>query len=202
MTHVLPELLRLDRILVKERLGFFRLADCYDLFDPDSGRSVGVCQEAPPWYSHVLRLVVNKRMLPTVVDVRPDGLQQPLFRIRRGFRLFRAVVQIEDGIGRPIGSLRSKVLSFRLEFTVLDNAKREIAKVQGDWKGWNFQLTSASGAALGTITKKWAGIGKELFTSADNYMVELSETRSDEAKIRTMLLAAAMAIDICFKEKG
>lgn len=202
MTHVLPDLLRLDRILVKERLGFFRLADCYDLFDPDSGRSVGLCEETPPWFSYALRLVVSKRMLPTVVDVRPEGLQQPLFRIRRGFRLFRSVVQIEDGIGRPIGSLRSKVLSFRLEFAVLDTTGREIAKVQGDWKGWNFQLTSASGESLGTITKKWAGIGKELFTSADNYMVELAETRSGDAKVRTMLLAAAMAIDICFKEKG
>lgn len=199
---MLPDLLRLNRILVKERLGFFKLADCYDLFDPDTGRSVGVCQEAPPWFSHVLRLVVNKRMLPTMVEVRPDGLQQPLFRIRRGFKLFRSVVRIEDGIGRPVGTLRSKLLTFRLEFAVLDVSGREIAKVTGDWKGWNFQLTSASGDALGTITKKWAGIGKELFTSADNYMIELSESRSDDAKIRTMLLAAALAIDICFKENG
>lgn len=202
MTHSLPDLLRLNRILVKERLGFFRLADCYDLFDPDSGRSVGVCQEAPPWYSHLLRLVLSKVVLPTVVEVRPDGLQQPLFRIRRGFRLFRAVVQIEDGIGRPIGSLRSKLLRLRLEFSVFDNSKREIAKVTGDWKGWNFQLTATSGEILGTITKKWAGIGKELFTSADNYIVELSETRSDDDKVRTMLLAAALAIDICYKERG
>ena len=202
MTHSLPDLLRLNRILVKERLGFFRLADCYDLFDPDSGRSVGVCQEAPPWYSHLLRLVLSKVVLPTVVEVRPDGLQQPLFRIRRGFRLFRAVVQIEDGIGRPIGSLRSKLLRLRLEFSVFDNSKREIAKVTGDWKGWNFQLTATSGEILGTITKKWAGIGKELFTSADNYIVELSEARSDDDKVRTMLLAAALAIDICYKEKG
>jgi len=202
LTHSLPDLLRLNRILVKERLGFFRLADCYDLFDPDSGRSVGVCQEAPPWYSHLLRLVLSKVVLPTVVEVRPDGLQQPLFRIRRGFRLFRAVVQIEDGIGRPIGSLRSKLLRLRLEFSVFDNSKREIAKVTGDWKGWNFQLTATSGEILGTITKKWAGIGKELFTSADNYIVELSETRSDDDKVRTMLLAAALAIDICYKERG
>lgn len=195
-------MLQLNRILVKERVGLFKLADCYDLFDPDSGRSVGVCQELPPWYSHVLRFVVNKLMLPTVVEVRPEGRKQPLFRIRRGFKLFRAVVQVEDGIGRPLGTLRSKLLSFRLEFTVLDTRGTEIAKVSGDWKGWNFQLVGPKGDVLGTITKKWAGIGKELFTSADNYMIELAESKQDDAKVRTMLLAAALAIDICFKEKG
>ena len=199
---MLPDLLTLDRILVKERVGFFRLADCYDLFDPDSGRSVGVCQETPPWYSHVLRLLVSKLMLPTLVEVHPEGLQQPLIRIRRGFRLFRSVVGIEDGIGRPLGTLRSRVLTFRLEFAVLDTTGREIARVQGDWKGWRFELTSSSGEALGTIAKKWAGIGKELFTSADNYMIELAPSRADDAKVRTMLLAAALAIDLCFKEKG
>jgi len=195
-------MLQLNRILVKERVGLFKLADCYDLFDPDSGRSVGVCQELPPWYTHVLRLVVNKLMLPTVVEVVPEGRTQPLFRIRRGFKLFRSVVQVEDGIGRPLGTLRSKLLSFRLEFAVLDTTGKEIAKVNGDWKGWNFQLVSPKGEVLGTITKKWAGIGKELFTSADNYMIELSEGKQDEAKSRSMLLAAALAIDICFKENA
>ena len=195
-------MLQLNRILVKERVGLFKLADCYDLFDPDSGRPVGICQEVPPWYSHVLRFVVNKLMLPTMVEVRPDGRTQPLFRIRRGFKLFRSVVQVEDGLGRPLGTLRSKLLSFRLEFAVLDTKGAQIAKVSGDWKGWNFQLTSPSGEVLGTITKKWAGIGKELFTSADNYMIELPGGQADDAKIRTMLLAAALAIDICFKENA
>ncbi|MEN9308802.1 MAG: hypothetical protein RL173_2734 [Fibrobacterota bacterium] len=195
-------MLQLNRILVKERVGLFKLADCYDLFDPDSGRSVGVCQELPPWYTHVLRLVVNKLMLPTVVEVLPEGRTQPLFRIRRGFKLFRSVVQVEDGIGRPLGTLRSKILSFRLEFAVLDSMGKEIAKVNGDWKGWNFQLVSPKGEVLGTITKKWAGIGKELFTSADNYMIELAEGKQDDTKSRSMLLAAALAIDICFKENA
>ncbi len=195
-------MLQSNRILVKEQVGLLKLADRYDLFDPETGRSLGRCQEAPPWYSYVLRFLVNKIMLPTVVDVVPEGRAQPLFRIRRGFRLFRAVVQVEDALGRPIGTLRSKILSFKIDISVLDAQQRQIARVTGDWKGWNFNLVSPTGEALGTITKKWAGVGKELFTSADNYMIELAENKNGDNKVRTMLLAAALAIDICFKEKG
>lgn len=195
-------MLQSNRILVKEQVGLLKLADRYDLFDPETGRSLGRCQEAPPWYSYALRFLVNKIMLPTVVDVIPEGRAQPLFRIRRGFRLLRAVVQVEDGLGRPIGTLRSKLLSFKIDISVLDTQERQIARVTGDWKGWNFNLVSPSGEALGTIAKKWAGVGRELFTSADNYMIELADNKSGDNKVRTMLLAAALAIDICFKEKG
>jgi len=193
-------ILKQDRILVKEQVGLFKLSDRYDLFDPDTGKQVGICQEIPPWYSHLLRLLINKTMLPTVVEVREDGSNQVLFRIRRGFRLLRAVVQVEDANGRLLGTLRSKVLSFRLEFSVLDSKGADIAKVSGDWKGWNFQLLGPNGSVLGTIAKKWAGIGKELFTSADNYMIELVDSTRDDVRSRSMLLAGALAIDICFKE--
>ena len=193
-------MLNLNRILVKEQVGLFKLVDRYDLFDPETSRQVGHCQEKPGWYVHVLRLLINKRLLPTVVEVVPEGRPAPLFRIRRGFRLFRAVVQVEDAGGKLLGTLRSKVLSFKIDIGVLDSQEREIARVQGDWKGWNFKLVSPQGQELGTITKKWAGIGKELFTSADNYLIELAEDKSGDNKIRTILLAAALAIDICFKE--
>ena len=41
----------------------------------------------------------------------------------------------------------------------------------------------ADGNEMGTITKKWAGIGKELFTSADNYIISLDEDPGPEKAI-------------------
>jgi hypothetical protein len=76
-----------------------------------------------------------------------------------------------------------------------------VAQVKGDWKGWNFQLLDANGGELGVITKKWAGIGRELFTSADNYMISLSDATGIHAGNVVLLLAAGLAIDVVFKEK-
>ena len=50
------------------------------------------------------------------------------------------------------------------------------------------------------VTKKWAGIGKEFFTSADNYMLEISSSVPANHPIRQLILAAVMCIDMVLKE--
>jgi Scramblase len=59
----------------------------------------------------------------------------------------------------------------------------------------------SAGRELGTVTKKWAGIGKELFTSADTYLIALSDAAPSGANQVALLLAAGLAIDVVFKEK-
>jgi len=51
------------------------------------------------------------------------------------------------------------------------------------------------------VTKKWAGIGKELFTTADNYVISLNETAGRNQESVAMLLAAGLAVDTVYKEK-
>jgi uncharacterized protein YxjI len=72
-----------------------------------------------------------------------------------------------------------------------------VAEVKGDWKGWTFTFLGPDGREIGSVTKKWAGVGKELFTSADNYMITLQEVSPANA---SLLLAAGIAIDVVFKE--
>jgi hypothetical protein len=69
--------------------------------------------------------------------------------------------------------------------------------VKGDWKGWNFRLLDVTGREMGIVTKKWAGLGRELFTNSDQYIIEVKESSASNA----LLLAAALAIDIVFKER-
>jgi hypothetical protein len=66
------------------------------------------------------------------------------------------------------------------------------------WKGWNFRFLDKSENEIGAITKKWAGIGKELFTSADNYMIALNQEPEPAKAI--LLLAAGLAVDVIYKE--
>ena len=184
--------------VVKERVALMKLVGAYDLLDPQTGQSIGVALEEPPGIVKYLRLLVNNKWLPTTVNVYEREGAPPVLTIHRGVALFRPRVHVHAG-GHDIGFFQAKVLSIGPSFRIFDAQENEIGLVKGDWKGWNFQLLSPSGAVLGRVAKKWAGLAKELFTTADTYVIDLADTsRPDVAQL---LLAAGLAIDTVFKEK-
>ncbi len=188
---------------IREHVGLLKLSDTYDILDPQSQEQIGIAKEKPGSLILLLRFLVNKQMLPTKVFVYEGANHEDetklLFSIQRGFSLFRSKVNVCDTQGRMVGWLRSKAFSFGGGFYVFDTADHEIAHVKGDWKGWNFRFLDKSENELGTITKKWAGIGKELFTSADNYILALNQDPTPEQAI--LLLAAGLAVDVIYKER-
>jgi uncharacterized protein YxjI len=192
----------LDRktYVVKERTGFMKLASAYDLLDPESGQSIGVALEEPPGIVKYLRLLVNNRWLPTVVNVYEREGQPAVLSIRRGVALFRPKVHVWAG-GRELGYFQPKMISIGPSFRIFDLQGAEIGTVKGDWKGWNFQLLSPSGEELGRVAKKWAGLLKEAFTTADTYVISLSDAAASRRDVAHLLLAAGLAIDTVFKEK-
>lgn len=194
----------LDRrvFLVKEQVSFLRLTDRYDIFDPESGEQIGVAREQISGAMKALRLLVNKALLPTSIVISEDESSDPVITITRGVAFLRSKVVVMDEHGNQVGYFKSKLFSLGGGFTVHNPAGEQIADVKGDWKGWDFQLLDQSGNQLGRVKKKWAGAMKEIFTSADNYVIELNESIGTNPGLAALLLAAGLAIDIVFKEKA
>jgi uncharacterized protein YxjI len=188
---------------IREHVGLLKLSNTYDILDPETGNQIGIAREKPGGLILALRFLINKRLLPTRVFVYEGSDSEDesrlLFSIRRGFSFMRAMVTIIDSSGNTAGRLLSKMFSIGGAFRVLDTQGTEVALVKGDWKGWNFTFTDAGGNEIGTITKKWAGLGKELLTSADNYVIALNETAPQSGA--TLLLAAGLAVDTVYKSR-
>lgn len=194
-------MLHLTQYLVREHVGVLRIKDAYDILDPRDGSLVGEAREIVPGWVVALRFLLNKQMLPTTVEIRDAAAGRVVVRLRRGFTLFRAKVWIEGGDGGRLGWFRSKILSLGGGFLVFDMQGERFAEVKGDWKGWNFRFLGADGAEMGTVSKQWAGLGKELFTSADNYVIAVKDAGPAQAACNTLLLAAGIAIDTIYKER-
>lgn len=196
-------MLNRKRFFVREHVGFIKLSDTYDILDPETKTHIGIAKEKPGTLIHVLRFLVNKKLLPTKVFIYEgsnfEDESKLLFSIQRGFTLLRPKINICDGRGNLVGWLKSKLFSFGGAFRVYDALGNEVFLVKGDWKGWNFRFLDMTENEIGTITKKWAGIGKELFTSADNYIISLNQ-EPNPAKVM-LLLAAGLAVDTVYKEK-
>jgi uncharacterized protein YxjI len=190
--------------VMKERVGFMKLTDVYDILDPQSGAPIGVAKEEPNPWAKWLRLIIKKALMPTVINVyegAEGASSTPVLSIRRGVALLRPKV-IVSANGRVIGYFQAKAFSLGGAFRMFDPSDAEVGLVKGDWKGWNFQMLGTNGEELGRVTKKWAGLGKELFTNADTYVIALSETNVVRPNIAPLLLAAGIAIDTVYKEKS
>lgn len=193
----MPHLLDYRRLFVRERVAVIKLTDTYDLLDPDTKAVVGVARENVSGLIKFFRLLIDKSLMPTTVEIATGENQPPVLFIKRNVGFLRKKVTVFDSHGGQLGYFKSKILSLGGGFLVFSPDGQQFADVKGDWKGWNFRFLDASGHEMGLVTKKWAGLGKELFTSADNYIVEIKEGTSNNA----LLLAAAIAIDTVLKEK-
>lgn len=193
-------MLNRQQYFIREHVGLMKLSDVYDILDPATKVKIGEAREEISGLVKLLRLLIHKQLMPTRVAVyegADEGSRKLVFSIRRGVMLFRTRVEVIDAAGRQVGYFRSKLLSLGGAFRVFTSDDKEIALVKGDWKGWNFRFLSGE-TEIGVITKKWAGLGKELFTSADNYLISING--QPDATINLLLLAAGLAVDTVLKE--
>ena len=189
---------------IKEHTGLLKLSDAYDILGPETNTKIGLAQEKPHPLVIILSFFISKSHLPTRVEIiqnpneRGEGVC--VVEIKRGITLLRSKVDVLIK-GQPAGYFKSKLFSLGGGFWVYDIQDNKVAEVRGDWKGWNFKLLDSKEKELGTVTKKWAGIGKELFTSADNYIISIKPGITDNQNTKGLLLAAGFAIDTIYKEK-
>lgn len=195
-------LLSRNRFFIKEQVGFLKTTDVYDILDPETQQQVGTAREVPGSLVAVLRWFISKKLMPTTVEVREAESERLAFTIYRPMQMFRARVEVRDPEGQMVGYFKSKLFSIGGGFWVYDKKDQQFAEIKGSWTGWNFQFLTPQGEELGVVTKKWAGLGKELFTSADNYIVSISDDLADQPVAKMLLLAAALAIDIVYYEEN
>ena len=185
--------------LVKEHVGMFKAANNYDIHDPQTGDLLMECREERlNFLTKLFRFTDYKRMTPFDIQIRtPDG--QQLIRITRGISLLLSSVSVFDENDQLIGGFKQKFFSIGGAFNVLDANDHPVCTLQGKWTGWDFKFMGGE-TEFAHITKKWGCIGKELFTSADNYALEISEAVPADHMARQLILAAVMCIDMVLKE--
>ena len=191
--------LQRNAFFVKEHVGLFKAANNYDVLDPQTGQIVLLCREDDlGFFTRILRFTDYKRMTPFDMRIKaPDG--STVVRVTRGVSFFVSNVQVRDGEDRVVGGFKQKFFSIGGRFAVLDAQDQPVCTLQGNWTGWDFKFVTG-GTVLAQVTKKWAGLGKELFTSADNYMLTVADSVRPDDPRRLLLLAAVMSIDMVLKE--
>jgi uncharacterized protein YxjI len=184
---------------VKEHVGLFKAANNFDILNPETRQVVLTCREPRlGLFSKIFRFTDYKRMTPFDIEVAtPDGVR--VLSVRRGISLFLSKVKVFDAQDRQIGGFSQKLFSIGGAFNVLDAHDQPVCALKGKWTGWDFSFVQGE-RKLARVTKKWAGLGKELLTTADNYVLEIDPSVPANDPLRPLILAAVLCIDMVLKE--
>ena len=182
---------------IDEKVNLFKFENCYQIYD-DNGRNIGSIRQKLSTGQKMLRLLLNKAMLPFLLEIKDsDEILQA--SISRGWTFFMSKIMIHDAQGREIGTVQQKFKFFKPTFKIFNNFNVQISEITGDWKAWNFVIKDNSGLQIGVITKKWAGAMKEIFTTADKYNVSIDPKYSNNEN-KIAILSSAITIDMVLKE--
>jgi uncharacterized protein YxjI len=193
------EVLNRNLFFIREEPGLLRPANNCDILDPETGRVIMECREQDlKGIRLFLRFSEMKRTTPFDIRVRtPDG--QPVLSVRRGVPIVVSMVRVFDEDDVLLGGFRQKLFSVSGAFDVLDAADQPVCRIKGGFSGWNFAFLGPDDVELAHVTKKWAGLGKELFTSADDYVLQIDEVVPRDSAIRQLILASVICISLIVK---
>lgn len=170
-----------------------------DMMDPQSGELLLACRERKPGrLTRLFRFSDFKRTTPFDIRVSdPTGKQ--LLRIVRGVPVCFSRVRVYDESDVLIGIFRQRMFTFSGAFDVLDAAENPVCHLRGGLMGWSFRFLTPDGTELAHVTKRWAGLGQELFTSADDYMLQIDDAVPPNSTIRHLILASVLCVGIVVK---
>lgn len=184
---------------IKEHVGMFKAANNFDIYNPESQEVIMNCREENlGFFTKLFRFTGYKRMTPFNIVIKSNSGDKVL-TIKRGLSLFISNVEVFDENDHLVGQFKQKFFSIGGKFNVFDAKDQHLCTLKGKWTSWDFKFLKDE-VELAHVSKKWAGIGKELFTSADNYILEVSKEVPSDHPIRIMILAAVMCIDMVLKE--
>ncbi len=168
------DILSRNLYLVKEHVGMFKAANNYDIYAPETGAKIMECrEESLGIFTKILRFTDYKRMTPFDIQIKTQGGRQ-IVRVKRGISVFLSKVEVLDENDKVIGLFKQKFFSIGGAFNLLDVDETPVCSLKGKWTGWNFRFLNGE-IELATVSKKWSGVGKEFFTSADNYVLQISD---------------------------
>lgn len=192
-----PAFFESNEYFIDEKIGFLKFHNEYKVYDNTATPVGRIVQRVSGWHKF-LRLFLNKAMFPFTLEI-VDNNEKVLVSIKRGWTFWLSKITIQDSTGTPTGYIKQKFKLLKPRFQILDAHNTQIAEINGDWKAWHFNITDATGNQIGTVNKKWAGIAKEFFTSADKYYVSIDpQYAEDQNKVN--IVATAITIDMVLKE--
>ncbi|MCF6735581.1 phospholipid scramblase-related protein [Blastococcus sp. KM273129] len=192
-----PSLYDQPVLLVNQRTKLVELTNEYAVLDGNGQQIGAVVQVGQSGLRKAVRFVSNlDQFLTHRLEVR--DARGPVLVLTRPAKLVRSRVVVERPDGAPVGEIVQANVFGRIRFDLVADGALVGAIQAENWRAWDFAITDAAGVEIARITKKWEGLARTMFTTADRYVV-LVHYRLPEP-LASMVIAAALTVDTALKQ--
>jgi uncharacterized protein YxjI len=182
---------------VSQKTKLIELTNEYAVFDGQGQQIGAVVQVGQSTLKKAVRFVSNlDQFLTHRLEVRDAS--GPVLVLTRPAKLVKSRLLVERTDGVPIGEIVQANVFGRIRFDLVANGRLVGAIRAENWRAWDFAITDAAGTEVARITKKWEGLARTLFTTADRYVV-LVHYRLPEP-LASMVIASALTVDTALKQ--
>ena len=195
----MSELLQRDVLVINQRAKLFEMTNEYRITD-EAGTQVGtIREEGQSAAKKALRLFSNLDQFMTHKLAVYDASGTKVLEMVRPRKIMKSTVHITDGAGREAGRIVQQNVMGKKRFGLEGPGGVAIGSINAEnWRAWDYAILDPRGTEVGRITKKWAGLLKEGFTTADNYVLQVTGTVSPE--LRLVMVASAAGVDLALKQ--
>jgi uncharacterized protein YxjI len=185
-------------LVVNQKAKVIELNNQYSVFDQHGRQVAAVNQVGQSTAKKVLRLVSNvDQFLTHRLEISgPDGAV--LLRLTRPGKVFKSTVIVSDAHDRELGRIVQENMIGKIHFGLEAGGQRVGAIKAENWRAWNFRIEDAAGQEIARITKTWEGLAKTMFTTADNYVLQIHQ-RAPEP-LNSLIVASALSVDTALKQ--
>jgi uncharacterized protein YxjI len=185
-------------LVVNQKAKLIEINNEYAIYD-QHGTQIGAVREVGQSKAKkAIRLLSSYDQFLTHKLQVVDMAGNVLLALTRPAKLVKSKVVVQNGTGQEIGTIIQQNAIGKIRFG-LESGGNNYGSINAEnWRAWNFNIQDHTGTEVARITKTWEGLAKTMFTTADNYVVQIHSPL--EEPLRSLVVAAGLAVDTALKQ--
>ncbi|MGW3912974.1 phospholipid scramblase-related protein [Streptomyces sp. NPDC005070] len=185
-------------LVVNQKAKLIELTNEYKVMDQQGNPIGSVTEVGQGVLRKILRLVSSlDQFLTHRLEIR-DAHGQPQLLLTRPAKIFKSRVIVTRPDGSTVGEIVQKNMIGKINFAMNVDGRQVGAIKAENWRAWNFAIVDESENEVARITKTWEGLAKTMFTTADNYVLQIHFQLPEP--LLSLVVATALTVDTALKQ--
>ncbi|WP_329261706.1 phospholipid scramblase-related protein [Streptomyces sp. NBC_01478] len=185
-------------LVVNQKAKLIELTNEYKVMDQNGNLIGSVSEIGQSTLKKALRFVSSLDQFMTHrLEIR-DAYGQPQLVLTRPAKIMKSKVIVSRPDGSPVGEIVQQNMIGKINFGMFADGRQIGAIKAENWRAWNFAIVDHADNEVARITKTWEGLAKTMFTTADNYVLQIHYQLPEP--LLSLVVATALTVDTALKQ--